>query len=197
MHNLYSSFCVAFFFFLNVLYFCRKSTLPSCSNQRDLNAPDVVITISHLPNKNYPGWLKCTICPHWFEWPDRFSLTNNFLEIPDKTPKWVMITKCDIKFTLVVWCHILRICALHFTHLSAYTQQWIVNKWTHTQSSGLPFFCYVAQRAVGGLVPFSRVSHQSRCWGWMRALYIDSPPPTITAGTETQTRDLLVTSLTL
>ncbi len=31
-----------------------------------------------------------------------------------------------------VWCPILRICALHFTHPSAHTQHWVVN--THTRT---------------------------------------------------------------
>ncbi len=40
-----------------------------------------------------------------------------------------------------VWWPILKIGALHLTHPSAHTQQWVVNThtpWTHTQSSGQP-----------------------------------------------------------
>ncbi len=48
-------------------------------------------------------------------------------------------------------------------------------------------------RAVGGLVPCSRVSPQSWYWGGESARH-SLPPPTIPAGPETRTRDLWVTS---
>ncbi len=71
-----------------------------------------------------------------------------------------------------VWWPILRICALHLTHPSAHTQQWVVNKhtpWTHTRCSQ----CCGTRGAVGGSVPCSRVSPQS--WYWERWTFT---PPT-------------------
>ncbi len=61
-----------------------------------------------------------------------------------------------------VWCPILGICALHLTHPSAHTQQWVVNTHTHTVNTHTPGAvgsqCCGARGAVGGSVPCSRVS---------------------------------------
>ncbi len=67
--------------------------------------------------------------------------------------------------------------SLHLTH----------PKWTHTRSSGQP--CYSARGAVGGSVPCSRTPQS---WYWRRIL----PPPTIPAGPEIRTHNLLLTSPT-
>ncbi len=60
-------------------------------------------------------------------------------------------------------------------------------KWTHTRSSGQP--CYSTRGAVGGSVPCSRTPQS---WYWRRIL----PPPTIPAGPEIRTHNLLLTSPT-
>ncbi len=75
--------------------------------------------------------------------------------------------------------------------ISAHTQQWTH---THTQSSGQPFML-PCRGAVGGSVPCSRAP-KSWYWGW-RKCWTFTPPPTIPAGPETQTRNLLLTSPTL
>ncbi len=67
--------------------------------------------------------------------------------------------------------------SLHLTH----------PKWTHTRSSGQP--CYSARGAVGGPVSCSRTPQS---WYWRRIL----PPPTIPAGPEIRTHNLLLTSPT-
>ncbi len=72
-----------------------------------------------------------------------------------------------------VWCPILGICALHLTHPSAHTQQWEVNKHTHTRCSGQSMLrCPGSSWGFGALlkgltsVVVLRVE---------RALYIHSP----------------------
>ncbi len=74
-----------------------------------------------------------------------------------------------------VWCPILGICALHLTHPSAHTQQGVVN--THTHHFG------GFGALLNGLtsVVVLRVEESA-----VHSL----PPPTIPAGTETQTRNL-------
>ncbi len=69
--------------------------------------------------------------------------------------------------------------SLHLTH----------PKWTHTRSSGSARSnpCYSARGAVGGSVPCSRTPQS---WYWRRIL----PPPTIPAGPEIRTHNLLLTS---
>ncbi len=78
-----------------------------------------------------------------------------------------------------VWCPLLGICALHLTHPSAHTQQWEVNKHTHTHCEHTPGAvgsqCCGAREAVGGSVPCSRVSPQSWYWGW-RERWTFTPP---------------------
>ncbi len=64
-----------------------------------------------------------------------------------------------------VWCPLLGICALHFTHPNEHTQQWVANTHTHTHME------------QWGLVPCSRVSPQMWYWGWKKALVIHSPHP--------------------
>ncbi len=44
-----------------LVFFGRKGASASCSNQIDLNAPDVEITTCQLLNTNFPGGLERTI----------------------------------------------------------------------------------------------------------------------------------------
>ncbi len=63
-----------------------------------------------------------------------------------------------------VWWPILEIGALHLTHPSAHTQQWVVNTHTHTPGA-VGSHCSSARGAVGGSVPCSRAP-QSWYWRW-------------------------------
>ncbi len=98
-----------------------------------------------------------------------------------------------------VWWPILEICALHLTHPSPHTQQWVVNKhthtlWTRTRSSGQPLL----QRpggAIGGSVPCSRAS-QSWYWRWRESCSFTIPTSN-SCWCENRTSDLQVTSQTL
>ncbi len=79
-----------------------------------------------------------------------------------------------------VWCPILGICALHLTHPSAHTQQWEVNKHTHTRCSGQSML-----RRPGSSWGFSALLKGLTSVVVLRVereLYIHSPPPTIPAG---------------
>ncbi len=76
------------------------------------------------------------------------------------------------------WWPILGICALHLTHPSAHTQQWVVNKYTHreqhTPGAVGSHLCCCARGAVGGSVSCSRVSPQSWYWRWRERCTIHS-----------------------
>ncbi len=99
-----------------------------------------------------------------------------------------------------VWCPILGICALHLTHSSAHTQQWEVNKHTHTHNVNT----HPEQWAANAAAPEEQLGvrcfaqgHLSRGIEGGESAGYSLPPPTIPAGPETQTHDLWVTSLTL
>ncbi len=103
-----------------------------------------------------------------------------------------------------VWWPMLGICALHLTHPSVHTQQWVVNKhththtpWTHTRIIGQPLML----RRPGGSCGSGALLKETSVVVLKveRALYIHSPPtpPTIPAGAETRTCNLWVTSPTL
>ncbi len=69
-----------------------------------------------------------------------------------------------------VWWPILEIGALHLTHPSAHTQQWVVNTHTHTHThthtpGAVGSHCSSSRGAVGGSVPCSRAPQS---WHWRR-----------------------------
>ncbi len=114
----------------------------------------------HLYNSEWLGWSKGHgkhRCNHSLKW---------ILHIMKKKKIWWRMK----------WWPILGICALHLTHPSAHTQQWVVDKHTHTHTprAAGSHWCCGTRGAVGGLVPCSRVSPKSWYWGWT-ALDIDSP----------------------
>ncbi len=84
--------------------------------------------------------------------------------------------------------------------LSAHTQQWTHTHthtpWTHTQSSGQPFYA-VAPREQLGVRCLAQGSHLSRGIEGEESAVHSLPPPTIPARPETQTRNLSITSPTL
>ncbi len=82
-----------------------------------------------------------------------------------------------------------------------HTQQWVVNKhththWTQTRSSGQPFML-LRPGSSWGYGPLLKGLTSVVVLRVERALDIHSPPPTIPAGPETRTSDLWVTSPTL
>ncbi len=103
-----------------------------------------------------------------------------------------------------VWWPMLGICALHLTHPSVHTQQWVVNKHTHTHTVNTHQELWAAINAAApgeqlGVRCLAQGNLSRGIEGGERALYIHSPPtpPTIPAGAETRTCNLWVTSPTL
>ncbi len=95
-----------------------------------------------------------------------------------------------------VWWPILEICAMHLTHPSAHTQQWVVN--THTVNTHPEQWAAIApapgeQLGVRCLAQ-GHLSHGIE--GGESAVHSQSPP-SIPAGPEIRTHNLWITSLTL
>ncbi len=90
-----------------------------------------------------------------------------------------------------VWWPILKIGALHLTHPSAHTQQWVVN--THTVNTHLEQWAAVNAAAPGEQLGV-HLSHGIE--GGESAVHSQSPP-SIPAGPEIRTHNLWITSLTL
>ncbi len=73
-----------------------------------------------------------------------------------------------------VWWPILEIGALHLTHPSAHTQQWVVNTHSEHAPGAVGSHCSCTQGAIGGSVPCSRTP-QSWYWRWREHWLITHP----------------------
>ncbi len=94
-----------------------------------------------------------------------------------------------------VWWPILEIGALHLTHPSAHTQQWVVNKHCEHAPGAVGSHCSNARGAIGGSVPCSRAP-QSWYWRWRECCSFTIPTFN-SCRCENRTSDLQVTSPTL
>ncbi len=96
--------------------------------------------------------------------------------------------------------HTRNLCSAFNPSKCTHTQQWVVNKHTHTHREHTPRAvgsqCCSTRGAVGDSVPCSRVSPQLWYWGW-REHWTFTPPTYNPARPETRTLNLWVTSLTL